>query len=230
MSETAETKAPYSASQVFTQVFSGLGIGLLVGIIVGLSVSPVVSIILGSLAALLAAFMGLQDGGAAEPANPNFLSRLNMSGLRMGSFGFACVAGILFGLFIRSHDLLSIPVERQVEKWTKAGYKVEEARQFVAFQKLGVKPAAKEIIAGNIQKAGSSNLYAGLSQIDLCYEISLARYGDDASEVLKAYRRQENEKLTRLADQIERLPGDEQKHVLKAVEEVLCELQTLSSK
>ena len=75
--------------------------GLLVGIIVGISVSPVVKVVLSALAALLAAFLGVQDSKKAEGTENVDYSKNILTGLRAGSFGISCVAGILLGIFLR---------------------------------------------------------------------------------------------------------------------------------
>ena len=103
---------------IITQVFSGVGMGLLVGIIVGLSVSPVVKTILGALAGLLAAFLGLQDSFYSKQQEEDatkVYDRIKMSSIRAGSFGLACAVGILFGVFVRTHDLLTITIKDQVK-------------------------------------------------------------------------------------------------------------------
>ncbi len=221
----ADINSAKTGNGVWSHIFSGTGIGLLVGIIVGMSVSPVVSVILGALASMLAAFLGLQGGGDPATEGEKALMRIRVNGIRIGSFGFACVAGILFGLFIRSHEVLSIPVETQVAKWTSAGYPEPEARQIVAFQKLGIKPQGRDIMISETQKAHSSSLFSNLTEIDLCNEISMERFGNDPEKTLRAYRRQDNEKLTAFADAVEKLPAENQAQILKAMEEVLCELQ-----
>jgi hypothetical protein len=230
MNEPNESKGTAAAtaaanSPLLSQVFPGLGIGLLVGLIVGMSVSPVVSIILGSLASLLAAFLGLQGGGESEAADETLFRRFRMNGLRMGSFGFACVAGILLGLFIRSQDVFSLPINKQVEKWTSAGYSDKEARQFVAFEKLGVKPDAKEIVASEIQKAHSSSLFTGASSENLCYELRSDRYDNDIKKILEAYRNT-NKNLAALANDIEKnVPREQQLAFINSVWRVICELE-----
>jgi len=214
-----------SGIKMFTNVFSAAGIGLLVGIIVGMSVSPVVSIILGGLTSLLAALLGLQDSGSATDALEKSFLRLQINSIRIGSFGFACVFGIFLGLFIRTHEVFSMPVEKQISNWTRAGYSDVEARQLVVYQKLGIKPENRDVMTAETQKGQSSSLFSSLSEIDLCSQIAMSRFDNDIEKTLKAYRRQDNAKLTALADQIEGLPKDFQPQILRAVEEVLCELQ-----
>lgn len=217
-------------------IFSGLGMGLLVGTIVGLSVSPVVSIILGALTSLLAAFLGLQNDGSATAEG--LMSKLKINGVRIGSFGFACVAGILFGLFMRSSNPFADSIDAQVAKWTKAGYSATEARQYVAWQKLGIQPKDTQVQIGDVQKAQSGSLFGTLADLDLCNKISSERLGNDPAEILRVYRSLYNagiedekntlyQKFGALADKIERLPAEQQIETLKAVEEILCELQRL---
>jgi hypothetical protein len=114
-----------SRDSVLAQAFPGLGIGLLVGLLVGLSVSPVVSGVLTTLGGLLGAMLGLQSDGADGAASG--IARFRINGLRIGMFGFACVAGVLAGLAIRVHDAFAIPLEQQVARWVAAGYSQEEA-------------------------------------------------------------------------------------------------------
>ncbi len=232
----AETQTNHSDNAI--NVFSGLGMGLLVGIIVGLSVSPVVSIILGALASLLAAFLGLQEGGGTTTTGEGLMSKLKVNGLRIGSFGFACVAGILLGLFFRSQEVFSDSIQEEVAKWTAAGYDSTKARQFVAWKKLGIQPKDTQVQITEVQKAQSSSLFGTLADLNLCNKISLERLGNDPSEVLRVYRdlykpEIQDEKNTlyqkfgTLAGVIERLPAERQNETLKAVEEILCELQRL---
>ncbi len=218
---TESTSAP-AREGAGIQIFSGLGLGLFVGTIVGLSVSPVVSTILGALASVLAAFLSLQGG---EATDEGWFSRLKMNGLRIGSFGLACVLGIFCGLFARSQDVFSSTLQEQIAKWTMAGYSKEEARQYVLYQKLGLVPEGRQVQLNEVQKAQSSSLFGELSAIDLCYELDPSRYDQEAQKILSAFRRQDHEKLTRLADQIQNLPAEQQTAVLTSVWEVLCDLQ-----
>ncbi|RMD97569.1 MAG: hypothetical protein D6814_09235 [Calditrichaeota bacterium] len=198
--------------------------GLLVGLIVGMSVSPVVSVILGALAALLAAFLGLQPG---SPEATSTFSRLQQNGLKAGSFGFACVAGIVLGLFIRTNDVFSPPLTRQLNDWKKAGYSEDYARELIVFRKIGIKPNSKDIQITDIQKGQTNALFSGKSQTDLCFELSPDRYGNEVDKILSAYRNQELPALTRLADRIEAMDASvsQKQALLTAISEVICEQQ-----
>jgi hypothetical protein len=214
-------------------IFAGCGLGLLVGLIAGLSVSPVVSVILGSLAAVLAAFLGLKDGDKATvDSNPEQLliqgARRRLSGIRAGSFGCACVVGILLGMSIRATDFFLPQIDDQVGLWEQAGYSPDEARQFVVFERLGISPGWSSIEFGEVQKKKSSALFSGNSEDAICEEIKLDRYSGDASEVLYAYTQQDNEKLSALAGEITKLKlSTSQTHALiDAISETICEIES----
>jgi hypothetical protein len=132
---------------VFSTLFSGLSMGLLLGLIMGLSVSPTTKIVLGVIAAGLGTFLGFDKSafkGAPSTENqPNRSSFLRE--LRVGSFGFAVVAGILLGMTIRTNELLSPTIAESVERWTEAGYHPTVARQFVALERLRIDPKTGEI-------------------------------------------------------------------------------------
>ena len=121
-----------------TQVFSSLGIGLLVGILLGLSSAPVVGLIVGSITALLASLLGFklpERFAGAAPGEPLAQEmQQTLIGLRAGTFGFACVLGILAGIFMRTHDFLSPPqpgLEARYAELLAVGFAPEEARRIL---------------------------------------------------------------------------------------------------
>jgi MFS family permease len=118
---------------IVAQLFSGVGLGALVGLLVALSTEHVVGSVIAALTALLAGFFGL--------------SKIELDqGWRIGSFGFACVAGVVAGLMIRNGGDLLPSVASQMEAWTSAGYSEQQARELVALQRLGVKPGGVELV------------------------------------------------------------------------------------
>jgi MFS family permease len=118
---------------VVAQIFSGVGLGALVGLLVALSTAHVVGSVIAALVALLAGFFGL--------------SKVELDkGWRIGSFGLACIVGIIAGLMIRNGGDLVPTVQSQIEDWTTAGYSAEQARELVALQRLGVKPSGVELV------------------------------------------------------------------------------------
>ena len=119
-------------NKMLGQLFAGVGLGLLVGVLVGLSSSPVVSVVVGALASGMVTLLGFvrssKDGEAGSSEG---------SVIRLGGFGVACAAAVLFGLFIRTHNWLSPSIADQVVEVQRAGYSGEEARRWVAYKNVG---------------------------------------------------------------------------------------------
>jgi len=147
---------------VLTEMAAGGGLGVLVGFLLGLSVAQVVGGVVASLAALLGAFLGLSGAQTSDRA------------LRIGAFGFFCVAGVALGLAVRAGGLLSPSVTGDVRAWTTAGYPADQARSYVAFQRLGVKPDAMTVTAPPSAGANSSALFAG--QTSVCNQLQTLPY------------------------------------------------------
>jgi hypothetical protein len=135
---------------------------MLVGFLLGLSVAQVVGGVVASLAALLGAFLGLSGAQTSDRS------------LRIGAFGFLCVAGVALGLTVRAGALLSPSVTGDVRAWTAAGYPADQARSYVAFQRLGVKPDAMAVTAPPAATAASSALFAG--QTSVCNRVQTLPY------------------------------------------------------
>ena len=144
------------------EIAAGGGLGMLVGFLLGLSVAQVVGGVVASLAALLGAFLGLSGAQTSDRA------------LRIGAFGFLCVAGVALGLAVRAGGLLSPSVTGDVRAWTAAGYPADQARSYVAFQRLGVKPDTMTVTAPPSPGAGSSALFAG--QTSVCNQLQTLPY------------------------------------------------------
>lgn len=216
---------------ILSQVFAGVGIGLLVGIIVGLSVSPVVKIILGSLAGLLAAFLGFQDSIFSkqnDQDNAQTQHLIKMSSIRSGSFGFACVAGILAGVLLRSHDVLTISTKAQVARWVEAGYDSSYARDLVVYQKLRLQPdSAKftvnpEVAALTIDASGGF-LFTKKEMLNYCTTLSMSTYNDNVEYTLEAYDGMTPE-IRNLAANIRKVPGSNQKLIIESTVGLICSL------
>jgi len=138
---------------ILAELVSGGGLGLLVGFLLGLSVSQAVGGVIAALAALLGAFLGLSGNQTQDRA------------WRIGAFGLMCVAGVALGLTVRAGGLLSPSISGDIAAWTGAGYSQDQARAFVAFQRLGVKPEGMSVSAPPAAGAQSSALFADRTTI-----------------------------------------------------------------
>jgi hypothetical protein len=204
------------------QVFAGCGLGLLLGIIAGLSVSPVVQTILGALVAIVTGFLGWQTAAPKPAADgvPSPAAR-NLQEWRIGSFGLACVAGILLGLYVRTSEPFT-SIAARVHKWTDAGYSGAEAREYVAFQHLGIQPKDKTVVAGDMQKAQRVNLFANEQKSSVCAQVNQDL---DAAGRLNVFEQQHRDALTRLAREIRQAPAASQEGLAKAAAGAICEME-----
>lgn len=135
-------------SPLLGEVVAGSGLGLLVGILLGLSVTQLVGGVVGALSAVLAGFFGLSGMAGAGRA------------WRIGAFGFGCVCGVLGGLAVRSGSLLAPTIAADVARWQQAGFPPAEARAYVLYERLGVKPAGVTPGERPAPGAGSNVLFA----------------------------------------------------------------------
>lgn len=164
-------------------VLSGIGMGLLLGLIMGLSVSEVVKVIMGTLTALLGAFLGFDKrsftGMSADDYQKDQQNAL-FTALRAGWFGFAVVAGILFGMWIRTHEVFTLSVNKSVQQWTDAGYDAEYARKLVTYQRLAINPTTGVVGATTeVQRAHQSNLFSAEQTQSLCAAIDTDLWNND---------------------------------------------------
>lgn len=113
-----------------TAIINGAGVGLLLGALLGLSISPVVSGVIGTLSGLLALLLGVSE---------KFMSPLKS--LRIGAFGFFCVAGIILGMNIRINKILLPSRQTMLHEYRMVGYTKKEALDFIAFREFGLAPA-----------------------------------------------------------------------------------------
>ena len=205
------------------EVVAGGGMGVLVGLLVGLSVSPVVGTILGALAALLVTFLGLTEGKtAADPvADPALPRRARGRSVRAGAFGLACALAIVIGIVIRTHGLLSVPLDRQVAAWEAAGYTKSEAQQLVAYRELGIVPSGRSVAAETAlaPKTATGGLFGARSQSE-CSQLERERYRDQGEE-LNAYK-EAGGGWALLAQAIRTLPAPRQREILTAGWSLAC--------
>ena len=197
--------------------------GVLVGALVGLSVSPVVGTILGGLAALLVAFLGLNEektppGAAADPAHAR---RAQGRSIRAGAFGLTCAVAVVLGIVIRTHGLLSVPVDRQVATWEAAGFTRSDAQHLVAYRELGILPPGRTAAADTAlaPKAATSGLFTGALSGE-CSQLERERHRD-LGEELNAYGRAGG-RWAALAAALRTVPPARQREILDAAWSLAC--------
>jgi len=211
-------------------VLSGIGMGLLLGIIMGLSVSEVVKVIMASLTALLGVFLGFEkrsftgmDGEEYKKDNHNTL----ITALRSGSFGIAVVAGILFGMWIRTNEVFTISVKESVEQWTDAGYEPDYARKMVAFQRLGINPTTGEVgPMTELQRGHQSNLFSAEDVESLCATIDPDLWNNDWQKAKNDLIALKKAPLTDLVSAIENnVPESQRFEMLTGLRYLVCSMK-----
>jgi len=115
---------------MITAFVNGAGVGLLLGALVGLSISPVVSGVIGTISGLLAVLLGL---------NEKYLSPVKS--IRIGAFGFSCVAGILLGIYIRTNNAMMPDREKMLNDYMKVGFSKQVALDFIVYREFNMIPA-----------------------------------------------------------------------------------------
>ena len=170
---------PAARQSLAGEIVAGAGLGLLVGMLLGLSVTQVVGGVVAALSAILAGFFGLS--GLAGPVRS----------WRIGAFGFGCVLGVVAGLAIRSGTLLAPSVASDVQKWQQAGFPPEEARAYVLYERLGVKPGGATIgerpapnAASNVLFADKSGVCAQLQRLPEAAQLGVLHRAGDAFDAL----------------------------------------------
>jgi hypothetical protein len=118
-----------------SQLLAGTAIGLLLGLLVGLSSSPVVATVVGAITGGMLVFLGFTSHGQSDS---NTTSSLEAAGWRLTGFGLACSAALIVGLEVRTQNLLTPPVKKQVSELTDAGFTADEAHGWVAYKNIGV--------------------------------------------------------------------------------------------
>jgi uncharacterized membrane protein (Fun14 family) len=148
-------------------VLSGIGMGLLLGLIMGLSTSEVVKVVMAALTALLGVFFGFEKRSFSGMQKEEYEKDKNetlLTALRAGWFGLSVVAGILFGMWIRTNEVFTIPVEKSVQQWIDAGVDSAYARKLVIYERLAIDPNTGEAgEIGTMQRGHQSSLFSAES-------------------------------------------------------------------
>jgi len=201
-----------SVVQVLTGVFAGIGIGLLLGLIMGLSVSPTVLTVMGALTGILGALLGLEHKIGTSKENDISNSVMN---IKVGSFGFAVIAGIFIGMTIRTHNLIGPSISDRIEKWEKAGYSPEMARKYVAYELLSIDPnsGSATVTSGEVQKGTQAVLFNAEEKKELAAAMDTTMFDGAIKWAIKDLKVFENKPLDELLNAIsEKVP--EQHHMV----------------
>lgn len=209
---------------MLAQVFSGAGIGILLGLLLGLSASPVVALVVGAVAALLSTLVlpvvTRQGGDANLPAvSPQ---RQREAAWRGAALSLFCVAGLLVGLWLRTHDALSPKprsLKEQVAEWVDAGFSAEEARRMVVQRAL---PEARAEPAAAASAARRGTVLFSLPAA-VCDKLAPSRYAS-VSAAAQAYEALGEAELARTARALGKHLKDESQRMaaLSAVVEASC--------
>ena len=195
-------------------ILSGIGMGLLLGLIMGLSVSEVVKVIMGTLTALLGAFMGFDKRSFTGMTEDEYLKEKQnnlFTALRAGWFGLAVVAGILFGMWIRTNEVFTVSVARSVKQWTDAGYDSAYARKLVTYQRLAINPNTGELgPSTEVQRGHQSNLFSAEEVKSVCANIDTSNWHSDWNLAKEKIIDLNMSSLTRLVTEIEQNIPDNQ--------------------
>jgi hypothetical protein len=159
---------------LFGEIVAGGGIGLLLGTLLGLSASPVVQGVVVAITALLGALLGFKTSEGTGQT------------LRIGAFGLLGTAGVLLGLAVRSGSLLAPSVRSEVAAWRAAGYSQQDALTFVAYHRLGIKPAQLLVAEAPEAKEQSNALFADTAR-SLCGTIALVASPEQKLAIVRKF-------------------------------------------
>jgi hypothetical protein len=206
------------------QTVSGIALGLLLGTLVGFSQSPVVAAVVGALTGGLVLFLGFNTKPDAD-GQPTQDSRAAAG--RLAGFGFACTVALVFSLYARTHDTLSVAVATQVNTLKSAGYSEDEAHAWVAYKNAGLLLRMnKEAIADKDDKRAAtaeSVLFADQG-VDPCFSFDRTRIAD-VNERITAMRNS-GPRFVTLADAISKLDPAKKEAMMDGMSRLFCPAST----
>lgn len=210
----------------------------MLGLLLGLASTPVVAVVIGAIAALLGSLvlpqLPLRSGSGDPGAPPGLTDRRIHNEWRAGALGVACVVGVLSGIWMRTHDLLSPPrptLKQQMVDWQTLGFSAEQARLLVV-QAAGVNTqgvvsdVAVPFSVGAARRTdleGSSRSVLFAERATRCAQLAPDRFATIES-ASAAYDAMGEKVLARVARGLgSRVPdGPERLSALIAVVEALC--------
>jgi hypothetical protein len=200
------------------QLYSGSGLGLMLGLLLGLSSTPVVAVVVGAIAALLGSIV-LPHVPSKAAAGDAAETRATID-LRAGAFGMACVVGILGGIWLRTHDVLSPKTPTLIEKleqWKSIGFSPQEARVLVARSEgLGEGGGTKVTAA----LPTTRTLLFG-DPTTRCAQLKVDRYAN-VNAAATAYEAYGESALAQVARGLSRLPDSDAHKALEVIVEAAC--------
>lgn len=201
-----EEKKSFSSIKRAT-ILSGIGMGLLLGLIMGLSTSELVKVVMAALTALLGVFFGFEKRSFSGMQTEEYEKDKNetiLTALRAGWFGISVVAGILFGMWIRTNEVFTIPVEKSVQQWIDAGVDSAYARKLVIYERLAIDPNTGEAgEIGDMQRRFQSGLFNAKTIQKIGSVIDTLNWDNNWEFAKQELRNVQNAALTDLVSEIE---------------------------
>jgi hypothetical protein len=186
--------------------------------------------VVGALTSLLAVFLGLESG---EDSKVAALAKVQLNGVRIGSFGLASALGLILGLYIRISNPFAEPPTQHLARWQAAfPDNPALALQMMIFERTGITPSTLTFdkgsgVAVKLAEGAAAHqavLFASLQGKDLCRDLAATRFGDDVKKILQAYD-DRGEPLATVAAKVRDLPDEHKRSSLVAVHAFLCELE-----
>jgi len=192
---------------------TGSAIGVLVGLIAGLSISPITSMVLGALSTGLLILLGLTEPKGSE----NSENRTT----RILGFGLACSFALVLGIYLRTHQVLSPPLETQKERLTATKvFTEEQISEILLSTNFGIHPTANSPNSpsgtGAAADLASATLLRSGSE-DFCRVAKRDQFHD-----LAAYLDELKRRDAKLAHIIESAPKNYQDSLSKSLSDYRC--------
>lgn len=213
---------------ILSSIYAGLGLGLLIGMIMGLSVSPTVKIVLTALATLLGALLGLENKlGKSESDERSTLG----TNVKLGSFGFAVVAGMVFGITARTNYWFAPSLSERVVNFEKAGYDSISARNYVLYEHLGINPVTGETTLDTSfikkrQMLNTGALFKSSQVQDLSTQLDPDLFNGDIQLAISRLKKFENKALNDLLDATSKiLPENDHMNFLTIIQQMTYKVE-----
>lgn len=116
--------------------FGIIGFSLFLGTIVGLSSAPTVSVLVAALVGLIGLVVGAKGGSLLQSDGTPTTLEFHQLGL----FGIFALAGVLFGLFVRTEDPFGSTIAERKAEWKAAEIEETQANTVVIFEETGLLP------------------------------------------------------------------------------------------